>query len=138
MCWRLPESSFAEKGRGGGLLPETKVNLSRQRALATKADKDILSPIQRRAAWKRLQLGNVCDGSGAFRERVRATSVGSAKCSEKVSCNSLFRDLVARPQAGSTTRRRSLRGLANVFSLRPQVGSLRAPRARKLPEPRRH
>ncbi|XP_074021630.1 LOW QUALITY PROTEIN: adenosine 5'-monophosphoramidase HINT1-like [Numenius arquata] len=36
----------------------------------------------------------------------------------------------------STTRRGSLRGLANVFSLHPQVGSLRAPRARKLPEPR--
>lgn len=42
------ESSFAEKDVGG-LLADTKLNVSRQRGLAAKAAKDILSPIERKA-----------------------------------------------------------------------------------------
>lgn len=42
------ESSFAEKGVGG-LLVDTKLNVSRQRGLAAKAAKDVLRPIEREA-----------------------------------------------------------------------------------------
>ena len=52
ICWRPTGWKAAlqkRTGGEGGLLVDTKLNVSRQRGLAAKAAKDILSPIERKA-----------------------------------------------------------------------------------------